>query len=85
MNNQPLVSIIMNCYNGQQYLKEALNSVLKQTYQPLEQSNSNLKIDQKHFSVEKTAFRNKLARIQISIKNLSTLEDLCRQIFPGPH
>ena len=23
----------MNCYNGQQYLKEALNSVLKQTYQ----------------------------------------------------
>ena len=33
MNKQPLVSIIMNCYNGQEYLREALNSVLEQTYQ----------------------------------------------------
>ena len=33
MNKQPLVSIIMNCYNGQEYLREALNSVSEQTYQ----------------------------------------------------
>jgi len=26
------VSIIMNCYNGEQYLKEALESIVKQTY-----------------------------------------------------
>lgn len=26
------VSIIMNCYNGEQYLKEALESIIKQTY-----------------------------------------------------
>ena len=26
------VSIIMNCYNGEQYLKEALESIMKQTY-----------------------------------------------------
>ena len=32
MDNQPLVSIIMNCYNGQAYLDEALNSVVNQTY-----------------------------------------------------
>jgi glycosyltransferase involved in cell wall biosynthesis len=30
--NTPLVSVIMNCYNGEKYLKEAINSVLQQTY-----------------------------------------------------
>ena len=32
MNDEPLVSILMNCYNGQRYLKEALDSVINQTY-----------------------------------------------------
>jgi len=31
--NQPLVSIIMNCYNSETYLYESINSVLSQTYQ----------------------------------------------------
>lgn len=30
---QPLVSILMNCYNGEKYLCEAIESVLAQTYQ----------------------------------------------------
>ena len=31
-NNEPLVSVIMNCYNGQKYLEESIESVLSQTY-----------------------------------------------------
>lgn len=30
--NQPLVSIIINCYNGEKFLSEALESVIGQTY-----------------------------------------------------
>ena len=32
MSKQPLVSIIMNCYNGEKFLQEALESVQAQTY-----------------------------------------------------
>ena len=31
--NKPLVSIIMNCFNGEKYLKEALESITNQTYE----------------------------------------------------
>lgn len=31
--NLPLVSIIMNCYNGEKYLREAIDSVLSQSYE----------------------------------------------------
>lgn len=31
-SGQPLVSIIMNCYNGERFLKEAIDSVYMQTY-----------------------------------------------------
>ena len=30
--NQPLVSIIINCFNGEKFLKEAIQSVIDQTY-----------------------------------------------------
>ena len=33
MNNSPLISIIMNCYNGEKYLQESIDSILKQSYQ----------------------------------------------------
>ena len=32
INEQPVVSIIMNCFNGETFLKESINSVLSQTY-----------------------------------------------------
>ena len=35
-NNQPLVSIIMNCYNGENYLADAVKSILLQTYKNFE-------------------------------------------------
>ena len=33
MKQEPLVSVVMNCHNGQKYLKDAMDSVLAQTYQ----------------------------------------------------
>ena len=33
MNDVPLISIVMNCFNGQTYLRKALDSVFAQTYQ----------------------------------------------------
>ena len=30
--DKPLVSILMNCYNGEKYLRETLNCVINQTY-----------------------------------------------------
>jgi len=33
MENKPIVSILMNCYNGKKYLKEAIDSVFSQTYE----------------------------------------------------
>ena len=28
----PFVSVILNCFNGQEYLQEALESIISQTY-----------------------------------------------------
>ena len=33
MGKSPLVSIVMNCYNGAKFLREAINSIYDQTYQ----------------------------------------------------
>ena len=32
MIKEPLVSIIINCFNGEKYLEECLNSILSQEY-----------------------------------------------------
>ena len=47
MNKEPLISILMNCFNGERYLEHAINSVLIQSYKNWElifwdnQSNDN--------------------------------------------
>lgn len=35
-NEKPLVSVVMNCYNGEEYLQRALDSICAQTYKNLE-------------------------------------------------
>lgn len=35
-NNNPLVSVIMPVYNGEKYLREAIESILNQTYKNFE-------------------------------------------------
>lgn len=32
LNSQPLISVIVNCFNGEKYLREALDSIYAQTY-----------------------------------------------------
>ena len=34
--DSPLVSVIMNCHNGQKFLKEAISSIINQTYKKFE-------------------------------------------------
>lgn len=36
MNNNPLISIALSTYNGEKFLREQLNSLLSQTYRPVE-------------------------------------------------
>ena len=36
MNNKHLVSVIVNCYNGETFVKRCINSILSQTYSNLE-------------------------------------------------
>jgi glycosyltransferase involved in cell wall biosynthesis len=33
MQNEPLVSVVMNCYNSDTYLEQAIESIINQTYQ----------------------------------------------------
>ena len=33
MKNKPLISVIMNCFNGERYLKESIESIISQTYE----------------------------------------------------
>ena len=35
-NKNPLVSVIMNCYNGDKYIREAIDSIISQTYNNFE-------------------------------------------------
>ena len=36
MNNSKLVSVVVNCYNGEKYLNQCIESILNQTYKNIE-------------------------------------------------
>lgn len=36
MNTTPLVSVVMSVYNGAPFLKEAIDSILSQTYKKID-------------------------------------------------
>ena len=69
MSDQPLISIIMNCHNGEKYLKDSIKSILDQTYQNWElifyDNNSNDKSKQIFFE-----FRDKRLKYFYSQKTL---------------
>ena len=60
--NKPLVSVIINCHNGEKYLKEAIQSVFNQTYKNWEiifwdnLSSDNSKIIIKDFNKDKIKY-----------------------------
>ena len=35
-NNKPLVSVIMNCHNGERYLRQSIQSIFSQTFEKWE-------------------------------------------------
>ena len=35
-NNQPLVSVVIPCYNHEQFVRDSIQSVIDQTYQNIE-------------------------------------------------
>ena len=36
MNFNPLISVIVNCYNGEKFLNKCIKSILNQTYENFE-------------------------------------------------
>ena len=66
----PLISILVNCYNGEEFLHHAINSILKQTYKNWEiiffdnnSSDNSLKIIKKFQNKKIKIFRNKTKSI----------------------
>lgn len=79
---RPLISIIINCHNGEEYLEEAINSVFEQTYQRWEiiffdnNSNDNTKKITEKYTEKLVYFRsNKFLRLY-EARNLAI--NLCK-------
>ena len=74
-NNNYLVSVIMNCHNGEKYLKKSLNSLLKQSYKNWELIFfDNLSTDKSNFIVQKKILKDKRIKYFKSKKFLNLYE-----------
>ena len=69
MKNQPKVSIIMNCYNGEKFLKTSINSLINQSYKNFEIIFYDNKSTDNSINIIKS-FKNKRIRIFSSKKKL---------------
>ena len=70
MNKSPLISILMNCFNGEIFLQEAIESILKQSYDNWELIFWDNKSTDKSLEI---ASRYKDQRIKIQIHHLSNI------------
>ena len=78
MNRKPLISIIMNCYNGGQYLEESINSVINQTYKNWElifwdnlSTDNSFKIFEKFKDKRLKYFCSKMHNVLYDARNLA--------------
>ena len=69
MKNQPKVSIIMNCYNGEKFLKTSINSLINQSYKNFEIIFYDNKSTDNSINIIRS-FRDKRIRIFSSKKKL---------------
>ena len=76
--NKPLVSIIINCYNGEQFLPQCIKSIQKQTYKHLEIIVVNNGADQ-----EITDYINLLSQKDSRVKILHYSENLYDEDNPA--
>ena len=72
-NDIPLVSVIMNCYNGEKFMMQAINSVLKQSYKQWELIFWNNKSTDKSEKIFKS-FDDKRLKYFLSEKHTSLYE-----------
>lgn len=61
-NYYPKISVVMNCHNGEKYLKQSIKSVLKQSYKNLELIFYDNKSNDKSVSIAKS-FKDKRVKI----------------------
>lgn len=81
MNKTPLVSIILPCYNVEMYVKDALESLLNQTYQNIEViAIDDASIDQTLNIISKIAEKDTRVKVYSNDQNLKLIDTLNKAV-----